>query len=123
MKRLMAIIATICLACAPTAPKELRPRLPDVSQLVIPVIPICDWGVLSTWSFTPPVFKVPAMAWYTVIDSISGPHQAMQIVVGQTVTITLADGTTGPWQVYILSPDNVWLPVTGIVVNPAPLCV
>lgn len=123
MKRLIAVIAVLCIACAPHAPSSLRPRIPTVTQLIIPVVPECNWGGLSTWTFTPTVGKVPLEAWYTVIDTISGPHEAIKLIAGQQVTITLANGTTGPWQVYILTPDNDWAPVSGIIVNPAPICV
>lgn len=120
--RLRAAVLGLALlaACAPQAPPSLRPILPTAHQLVIPITPGCDYGVFSTWTFVPPLGQTPAVAWYDAVSSTGG-HPALQGVAGQSVTVTLPSGV-GPWQLFLLTPDTTWAPVSNVVVNPPPRC-
>ncbi len=72
------------------------------------------------WTFTPPVGQVPTVAWYTVVDQVVGPHQPVQALAGGVATIV---SRVLPWQLFMLTSDDRWAAVSGIVVNPPPSCV
>lgn len=123
MLRIATAAVTLCVlvACAPQAPPSLRPYpLPVASRIVIPIIPHCSYGGgAMDWTFTPTAGVVPAVAWYTIIDQVYGPHQAGQIIAGTPSTVVVR---VLPWQLFMLASDTTWVPVSGVVVNPPPLC-
>lgn len=122
MKKLaLAAVAVALVACAPQAPPNLRPMVPTAHQIVIPITPHCDFGQFSDWTLTPPVGQVPPVAWYTAITQ-GGPHPALSLTAGVPATVVLPSGE-GPWQLFMLTSDTTWAPVSNIVVNPAPRCV
>jgi hypothetical protein len=114
--RALALVALLA-ACAPQAPPNLRPApLPVASRIVIPIYPHCNYGMFSDFTFTAPV-----SAWYTAIGS-TGPQQAQQVTAGASAVV-VRPSNAGPWQLYMLTTETVWAPVSNIVVNYPGACV
>jgi hypothetical protein len=120
--RALALVGVLAACAAPQAPPSLRPApLPVASRIVIPITPHCNYGQFSDFTFTPPVGVVPPLAWYVAIDA-TGPQPALHLAAGQQAVI-VRPSNAGPWQLYMLTTETLWAPVSNIVVNYPGVCV
>jgi len=86
------------------------------SRLNVTITPGCNYGMFSDFTFVAPV-----SAWYTAIDT-TGPQQAFQAAAGTKAAVVRVSNS-GPWQLYMLTSDTTWAPISGIVVNYPGVCV